>query len=122
MYKFPVIELVDRWCIAKLKYSKLGNNKEELDFYTEQLHDIDFELIQKELDRLYEVHAQVWEVEDDFKKKRVDDQFDLAEIGRRALYVRDIMEERYILKNIIADKLNDPVKERKSYGNGNFTI
>jgi hypothetical protein len=122
MYKFPVIELVDRWCIAKLKYSKLGNNKEELDFYTEQLHDIDFELIQKELDRLYEVHAQVWEVEDDFKKKRVDDQFDLAEIGRRALYVRDIMEERYVLKNIIADKLNDPVKERKSYGNGNFTI
>lgn len=122
MYKFPVIELVDRWCIAKLKYAKLGNNKEELDFYTEQLHDIDFELIQKELDRLYEVHAQVWEVEDDFKKKRVDDQFDLAEIGRRALYVRDIMEERYVLKNIIADKLNDPVKERKSYGNGNFTI
>jgi hypothetical protein len=122
MYKFPVIELVDRWCIAKLKFSKLGNNKEELDFYTEQLHDIDFELIQKELDRLYEVHAQVWEVEDDFKKKRVDDQFDLAEIGRRALYVRDIMEERYVLKNIIADKLNDPVKERKSYGNGNFTI
>ena len=122
MYKFPVIELVDRWCIAKLKFSKLGNNKEELDFYTEQLHDIDFELIQTELDRLYEVHAQVWEVEDDFKKKRVDDQFDLAEIGRRALYVRDIMEERYVLKNIIADKLNDPVKERKSYGNGNFTI
>jgi hypothetical protein len=122
MYKFPIIELVDRWCIAKLKYSKLGNNKEELDFYTEQLHDIDFELIQKELDRLYEVHAQVWEVEDDFKKKRVDDQFDLAEIGRRALYVRDIMEERYVLKNIIADKLNDPVKERKSYGNGNFTV
>jgi hypothetical protein len=122
MFKFPVIELVDRWCIAKLKYSKLGNNKEELDFYTDQLHDIDFELIQKELDRLYEVHAQVWEVKDDFKKKRVDDQFDLAEIGRRALYVRDIMEERYVLKNIIADKLNDPVKERKSYGNGNFTI
>lgn len=122
MYKFPVIELVDRWCIAKLKYSKLGNNKEELDFYTEQLHDIDFELIQKELDRLYDVHARVWEVEDDFKKKRVDDQFDLAEIGRRALYVRDIMEERYVLKNIIADKLNDPVKERKSYGGGNFKI
>ncbi len=103
MFKFPVIELIDRYCIAKLKFSKLGNNKEELD-------------------RLYDVHARVWEVEDDFKKKRVDDQFDLAEIGRRALYVRDIMEERYVLKNIIADKLNDPVKERKSYGNGNFTI
>jgi hypothetical protein len=25
MYKFPVIELVDRYCIAKLKFAKLGN-------------------------------------------------------------------------------------------------
>lgn len=122
MFKFPVIELVDRYCIAKLKFSKLGNNKEELDFYQEQMELIDLESIKEELDRLYDVHARVWEVEDDFKKKRVDDQFDLAEIGRRALYVRDIMEERYVLKNIIADKLNDPVKERKSYGDGNFTI
>lgn len=122
MYKFPVIELVDRYCIAKLKFAKIGNNKEELDFYTEQLHDIDFELIKEELDRLYEVHARVWELEDDFKKYRVEKMYDLAEVGRRALHVRDIMEERYSIKNIIADKLNDPVKERKNYGDGGFTI
>ena len=122
MYKFPVIELVDRYCIAKLKFAKIGNNKEELDFYTSQLHDIDFELISEELDRLYEVHARVWELEDDFKKYRVEKMYDLAEVGRRALYVRDIMEERYVIKNVIADKLNDPVKERKNYGDGGFTI
>ena len=28
MYKFPVIELVDRYCIAKLKFAKLGDNKD----------------------------------------------------------------------------------------------
>lgn len=122
MYKFPVIELVDRYCIAKLKFAKIGNNKEELDFYTSQLHDIDFELISEELDRLYEVHARVWELEDDFKKYRVEKMYDLAEVGRRALHVRDIMEERYVIKNVIADKLNDPVKERKNYGEGGFTI
>jgi hypothetical protein len=105
MYKFPVIELVDRYCIAKLKFNKLGNNKEELDFYTDQIKELELELIKEELDRLYEVHRQVWEVEDDFKKHRVDKQFDLAEIGRRALYVRDIMEERYVLKNIMAEPL-----------------
>ena len=116
MYKFPVIELVDRYCIAKLKFNNIGNNKEELDFYTEQLHDIDFELIQEELDKLYDVHARVWELEDDFKK------YDLAEVGRRALACRDIMEERYVLKNVIADKLKDPVKERKDYGKGEFTL
>jgi hypothetical protein len=122
MYKFPVIELVDRYCIAKLKYVKLGTNKEELDFYTEQLRDIDFDLIADELHQLYEVHARVWELEDDFKKYRVEKMYDLAEVGRRALKCRDIMEERYVLKNIIADKLNDPVKERKNYGDGGFII
>ena len=122
MYKFPVIELVDRYCIAKLKFNNIGNNKEELDFYTEQLHDIDFELIQEELDKLYDVHARVWELEDDFKKYRVEKLYDLAEVGRRALACRDIMEERYVLKNVIADKLEDPVKERKDYGKGEFTL
>lgn len=115
--KFPIIELVDRYCIAKLKFAKLGNNKEELDFYTEQLHDINFALIKDELDRLYDVHARVWELEDDFKKYRVEHMYDLAEVGRRALYVRDIMEERYVIKNVIADKLNDPVREKKNYNN-----
>ena len=48
--------------------------------------------------------------------------YDLAEVGRRALACRDIMEERYVLKNVIADKLKDPVKERKDYGKGEFTL
>jgi hypothetical protein len=116
MYKFPVIELVDRYCIAKLKYNKIGTNKEELDFYTEQIKELPLHLIEKELERLYEVHRQVWEVEDEFKKKKADTKYELEEIGRRALYVRDIMEERYVLKNVMAEKLNDPVKEHKNYG------
>lgn len=116
MYKFPVIELVDRYCIAKLKFAKLGTNKEELDFYTNQLHDIDFMLIQEDLDQLYKVHAEVWDLEDDFKKNRVEHMYDLAEVGRRALYIRDVMHKRYDLKNKMADKLNDPVKEIKKYG------
>ena len=115
-YKFPVIELVDRYCIAKLKFSKLGSNKDELDFYVQQLCELNVELIQTELDQLYQVHQQVWELEDDFKKFRVEHKYDLAEIGRRALYVRDIMHQRYNLKNIMAEKLNDPVREIKKYG------
>lgn len=116
MYKFPVIELVDRYCIAKLKFAKLGNNKEELDFYTDQLHNINFDLIKEELDKLYKVHEEVWDLEDDFKKFRVEHKYDLAEVGRRALHVRDVMHQRYDLKNLMAEKLNDPVKEVKKYG------
>ena len=116
MYKFPVIELVDRYCIAKLKFAKLGNNKEELDFYTDQLHDINFDLIKEEPDKLYKVHEEVWDLEDDFKKFRVEHKYDLAEVGRRALHVRDVMHQRYDLKNLMAEKLNDPVREVKKYG------
>lgn len=116
MYKFPVIELVDRYCIAKLKFAKLGNNKEELDFYTDQLHNINFDLIREELDKLYKVHEEVWDLEDDFKKFRVEHKYDLAEVGRRALHVRDVMHQRYDLKNVMAEKLNDPVREVKKYG------
>ena len=116
MYKFPVIELVDRYCIAKLKFAKLGNNKEELDFYTDQLHDINFDLIKEELDKLYKVHEEVWDLEDDFKKFRVEHKYDLAEVGRRALHVRDVMHQRYDLKNLMAEKLNDPIREVKKYG------
>ena len=116
MYKFPVIELVDRYCIAKLKFAKLGNNKEELDFYTDQLHNINFDLIREELDKLYKVHEEVWDLEDDFKKFRVEHKYDLAEVGRRALHVRDVMHQLYDLKNVMAEKLNDPVREVKKYG------
>jgi hypothetical protein len=116
MYKFPVIELVDRYCIAKLKFAKLGNNKEELDFYTDQLHNINFDLIKEELDKLYKVHEEVLDLEDDFKKFTVEHKYDLSEVGRRALHVRYIMHQRYDLKNLMAEKLNDPVREVKKYG------
>ena len=117
MFKFPIIELVDRYCIAKLKFNKLANNKEELEFYTEQLKSIDLSAIENELQLLYDVHARVWDLEDDFKKYRVEKMYNLEEVGRRALHVRDIMEERYYLKNVIAEKLNDSIRERKNYGN-----
>jgi hypothetical protein len=116
-FKFPLIELVDRYCIAKLKMHKLNNaNKEEFDFYKEQLKDVNLCLITEELDKLYDVHRRVWELEDDFKKYRIENMYNLEEIGRRALHVRDILQERYDLKNIMAEKLNDPVREIKKYG------
>ena len=116
MYKFPVIELVDRYCIAKLKFAKLNDNKEELDFYADQLKDLDLNLIREDLDKLYDVHARVWELEDDFKKYTVEHKYRLEEVGLRAIHVRNILNERHILKNRMAEVLNDPVREVKKYG------
>lgn len=116
-FKFPVVEIVDRYCIAKLKFLKLKNNKEELDFYEKQMQNLDTESITNELKDLYDVHCKVWELEDDFKRYRIENMYSLEEIGKRALKIRDLMENRYILKNLIAKKLNDSIQERKNYGN-----
>ena len=112
-FSFPVIELVDRYTIARVKYDKTrGANAAELDFYTAQLAKLDVELIQAELSVLEDIHRRIWAMEDDFKKCRIDGA-DLSEIGQRALDIRDLNNYRVQYKNSIADKLNDPVREIK---------
>lgn len=112
-FEFPVIELVDRYTIARIKYEKTnGANAAELEFYTKQIKKLNYSLIKDELELLESIHRQIWNLEDDFKKCRVDG-VDLAEIGRRALQIRDINNYRVQYKNTIADKLGDMVREIK---------
>jgi len=112
-FSFPVIELVDRYTIARVKYDKTnGANAAELDFYSAQIAKLDVQLIQAELLALEDIHRRIWAMEDDFKKCRIDGA-DLAEIGQRALDIRDLNNYRVQYKNLIADKLNDPVREIK---------
>ena len=112
-FEFPVIELVDRYTIARVKYEKTaGANAAELAFYTKQIAKLDQNLIKDELEQLESIHRQIWNLEDDFKKCRVD-VVDLAEIGRRALEIRDINNHRVQYKNIMAEKLGDTVREIK---------
>jgi hypothetical protein len=111
--KFPVIELVDRYTIAVVKHQKTqGANQAELDFYTAQMRELDIGLIQYEVARLIQLHADIWAMEDDFKKCRLDG-VDLAEIGRRALDIRDLNNSRVTIKNRIAQLLDDPIREIK---------
>lgn len=112
-FQFPIIELVDRYTIAIVKHEKTsGANQAELDFYQREMNKLDTSLIQQELDDLVDLHKRIWAMEDDFKKCRVDG-VDLAEIGRRALAVRDLNNSRIKYKNAIAEKLQDPVREIK---------
>lgn len=112
-FAFPVIELVDRFTIAKVKYEKTdGANWEELKFYMAQVKLLDMDLIAEELVELEDIHRRIWAMEDDFKKCRIDGA-SLEEIGRRALEIRDLNNHRVQYKNAIAEKLNDPVKEIK---------
>lgn len=112
-FEFPVIELVDRYTIARVKFDKTnGANAPELEFYQQQINQLDTSLIQEDLDKLETIHRQIWAMEDDFKKCRIDGA-DLAEIGRRALDIRDLNNSRVYYKNSMAAKLNSIIREIK---------
>ena len=112
-FKFPVIELVDRYTIARVKYEKtVGANAPELEFYQHEINKLNVDLIKDDLVELENIHRRIWALEDDFKKCRVDG-IDLVEIGRRALEIRDINNFRVKYKNSIAEKCNDAVREIK---------
>lgn len=111
--KFPVIELVDRYTIAVVKHERTnGANQAELDFYAEQVKELDIEKIQHLLDRLVQIHRDIWNLEDDFKKYR-ETNYSLEEIGRRSLVIRDYNQQRVAYKNQIASAVNCAVREIK---------
>lgn len=115
-FQFPVIELVDRYTIARVKYRRLaGANAAELAFYTEQIQNLDLSQLNQDLLKLEQIHEQIWDMEDDFKKCRLDG-VDLSEIGRRAIAIRDLNNYRIDLKNRLAHQVNSQVFEIKKYG------
>jgi hypothetical protein len=111
--KFPVIELVDRFAIARVKSKKTNRaNQEELEFYIEQLNNLDLSKIDNELQELFDIHWTIWGLESELKSGR-EDELSLEEIGRRALLIRDWNNKRVTLKNKIAEILDDSVREIK---------
>jgi hypothetical protein len=113
--QFPVIEIVDRYTIAVVKFNNTnGLNSEELDFYRSQMVEINIPIDHELILKLIEHHNYVWSMEDDFKKMRIDG-LPLDEIGRRALLIRDVNINRVTLKNQLAELVNHSVKEYKNY-------
>jgi hypothetical protein len=109
---FPIIELVDRYSIAQLKFDKTQANQEELDFYVQQLAGFDIKLISQQLSELYYIHSCIWELEAELKAGK-EESLSLEEIGRRAIKIRDNNNKRIALKNSMAEKLGCKVREIK---------
>ena len=60
MFSFPVIELVDRYTIAQVKYDRTqGANQAELDFYQTQIDLLDIQSIATELTALKILHNKI---------------------------------------------------------------
>jgi hypothetical protein len=110
---FPVLELIDRLCIARVKWERTKANKEELDWYENIWKDIPTSPeLEDNVNRLTEIHNQIWNLEWQLKSG-VEEQLSLEEIGRRAIKIRDYNNKRIALKNGTAVLLNDPVREIK---------
>lgn len=109
---FPVVELVDRYSIAKLKFDKTGANAAELEFYKTQLDQFNTESITVDLVHLYDIHSAIWALEADLKSG-TEANLPLEEIGRRAIKIRDWNNQRIALKNSMAEKLDCTVREIK---------
>lgn len=109
---FPIIELVDRLAIAEVKFQRTKANKAELLWYKDQALYIDLSKITNEYENLKRIHNEIWELESELKTGR-EDELSLEEIGRRAIAIRNHNNKRIALKNIMAEKLNCPVREIK---------
>ena len=112
---FPAIELIDRYVIAKLKYEKTkGANIDEFMFYHQQITEANYDLnkVKTELEELYKVHSSIWSLESELKSGK-EENLPLEEIGRRAIKIRDLNNQRIKLKNTAAEKLGSTIKEIK---------
>lgn len=109
---FPVVELVDRLTIARLKFEKTGANLAELEFYEQQACQLDLTVIDTEIAQLSDIHQQIWQLEYLIKLGH-EDQLSLEEIGRRAIEIRNLNNVRIKLKNRMAELLQDAVREIK---------
>ena len=110
----PVLELIDRLCIARVKYVRTkGANQVELDWYEERFN----QLAQSpELDQVIEamtdIHHAIWDLEWQLKSG-VEQMLSLQEIGRRAIAIRDFNNRRIAYKNSVAAILKHAVTEIK---------
>ena len=110
----PVLELIDRLCIARVKHRRTGGaNQVELDWYEAQFAKLPQSAeLNYNVDAMTAIHNAIWELEWQLKSG-VEEQLPLEEIGRRAIRIRDYNNKRISFKNSIASLLGHPVREFK---------
>lgn len=110
---FPVVELLDRLVIARIKLRKTqGANQAEFDYYNDQAQQYDLDSIKVMLDKLEDVHLRIWALEADLRLG-LEGKLGLEEIGKRAIEIRNLNNRRVQIKNDMAEHLNCDVREIK---------
>jgi len=110
----PVLELIDRLCIARVKHARTqGANQIELDWYEDKYRQLpQSPELDADIKAMTDIHHAIWDLEWQLKSG-VEQMLSLQEIGRRAIAIRDFNNKRIAYKNSIASILGHPVKEIK---------
>ena len=110
----PVLELIDRLCIARVKHARTnGANQVERDWYEDKLAQLPQSAeLDEAIQAMTDIHHAIWDLEWQLKSG-VEQMLSLQEIGRRAIAIRDFNNRRIAYKNSIATILGHPVKEIK---------
>jgi len=117
----PQLELIDRLCIARVKYKRInGANQDELDWYEARYQEMIQTLLPEQLTQLKSdieeitrIHNGIWDLEWQLKSG-VEHLLPMDEIGRRAIAIRDLNNKRISFKNSIAALFGLKMREIKS--------
>ena len=117
----PQLELIDRLCIARVKYERInGANQDELDWYEARYQEMIQTLLPEQLTQLKSdieeitrIHNGIWDLEWQLKSG-VEHLLPMDEIGRRAIAIRDLNNQRITFKNSIAALFGLKMREIKS--------
>ena len=110
----PVLELIDRLCIARVKHARSqGANQVERDWYEDKLAQLPQSAeLDEAIQAMTDIHHAIWDLEWQLKSG-VEQMLSLQEIGRRAIAIRDFNNKRIAYKNSVANILGHPVTEIK---------
>ena len=110
----PVLELIDRLCIARVKHARTqGANQVERDWYENKFSQLPQSTeLDEAIQAMTDIHHAIWDLEWQLKSG-VEQMLSLQEIGRRAITIRDFNNKRIAYKNSVAHILGHPVKEIK---------
>ena len=117
----PVLELIDRLCIARIKHERTsGANQDELDWYEDKYRGLieimdarQRETLDHNIREITVIHNKIWDLEWQLKSG-VEHLLPLDEIGRRAIAIRDWNNRRITYKNSIAELFGLKMREIKT--------
>lgn len=121
MQFLPQLELIDRLCIARVKFERTsGGNQDELDWYEARYQELIADLspeqlaqLQNDIAEITKIHNRIWDLEWQLKSG-VEHLLELDEIGRRAIAIRDWNNRRITYKNSIAELFGLKLREIKT--------